>query len=169
MFRDPEQWAVNTNNDIPEHFLRDAVFERYLNASANPTPPIEVEGGKVPKKKPEPTPEKVVAKYDEEDVKASREVYSQSLKLGEWLGDITDAMRIGMDFRPYFSEDEKEAFRKQAKVLAEKANKPAETNRTGEGTLRGSLNRISRRYEGNNVLELAVISAVNKKIKEPWK
>lgn len=105
MFRDPEQWAVSTGNDIPAHFLRSENFDRYLNAALN-------KADKKQEIKPaeQPVPRKQLeAEEADKHLKRSRDLYKVALESGEWLGTVFNAAVIARDLA---AEIEKEVKKK---------------------------------------------------------
>lgn len=160
MFRDPEQWAVSTFNDNPEHLLRPDNFARYLNSFVNAKEKKKVEN--TAKLVPENQP--AIDFSNEIEIEKAKEMYSKSLKNGEWLGTILDAQLIGRLFSNSFTSEEKKEF----KASAEKLIETDENGYKGK-SIGATLERMARRYPTNIMFELAVKEAVKRKIVEPWK
>tara|TARA_R110000772_G_scaffold382_4_gene1371 strand:- start:808 stop:1494 length:687 start_codon:yes stop_codon:yes gene_type:complete len=163
MFRDKEQWAVNTGNDIPEHLLRPDNFARYLNLAENP---------EVKKQKQAQQVQKIEVKiaapeYSAEEMEASKRVYSKSLRAGDWLGKITDAAKIGTLFRNEFTKEEiKHFFDEGNRIAAENKSKSIRTGSTT--SLEVAFERMAKTYGSFVMYELAIKEAIKRKIKAPW-
>ncbi len=164
MFRSPDQWAIQTGNDTPDHLLQPEVFSRYLNSAMNPN------GNKDPNKiilnAPQKVEESEAPQYSEDEVNESKEIYSQSLKAGKWKGRLIDAIRIGALFTNDFTFEEKIKFLNKAKTIV---SKDKDTARQGGAGLAEILERMARRYPKNIMFELAIKEAIKRKISEPWK
>ena len=162
MFDDPEQWAVNSGNDIPTHFLRQ--FDRYVNLYERSLTKKE------PKAQPAAkTPEEIEAARQEQQAREwlemSKEEYTKSLKFGDWRGSILDAARIGPLFAGSFTQPEKSEF---FKLASAKAADRKDDARTGETDMRKAVFAELATPE-NLFAEIVVIEAVKRKIPEPWK
>lgn len=160
MFDDPEQWAVNKEQDIPTHFLNQ--FDRYAELAMR-------EQEKKERKKAEPeTPEQKEKKQEQEQeaewLKLSMEEYSTALRKGDWGGSILDAVRIGKFFRNEFTPGQKAEFFKLA--VAKAAD--VKDKRTGETTMAAAI-ALEISTPENLFCEIVVVEAVKRKIPEPWK
>lgn len=167
MFRDPDQWAISTGNDIPAHFLRSDNFERYFNEAIN------VEEEKPKEEKPE-TPKIDRKKREEEEAKQrieehlneSKALYSESLKRGEWIGSPNHAAVIAEQyFKDLIDKETKQKIWRQI----EEENK--EAGRFEKSIVIKKIIKTSTKFI-NPVREFSnrvVIEAVKRKIVEPWK
>lgn len=165
MFRSKDQWAVSTGNDTPEHLLQPENFGRYLNVAANPEEekqPVKIVQN-APQKTEERTDEKVV--YSEEEITEAKKKYSESLKVGSWVGSIGDAMKLISFFSNSFTLQEKLKFLQEGEELAKSES---ETARVGFGSLAETLDRMARKNPKFATYEVALKEAVKRKIKEPW-
>lgn len=164
MFRDPEQWAVTTGNDIPSHLLRSENFERYLNAAINIPEEKEKE---VEEEKPE---EKKIDKEKEAEEIAerflieARNLYSKSLKAGKWLGSPFHANVIARDLAGFIDQTVKSKLWKE--INTENEN----SQRFNKSIVIGKILEQRVKYV-NPVREFSdrvVREAVKLKILEPW-
>lgn len=164
MFRDADQWAVSTGNDIPEHLLRPDAFARYLNKYVNPSEkPKEEIPIKINAPQRVEVTEKQILEVDNKALEKSKGIYIHSLKVGEWTGCIFDAKLIGSLFSEAFTKEEKKQMLKDAEAEAEK--KPEKKH--NESTLE-MLERMARNYPRNIMFEIAVKEAIKRKIQPSW-
>lgn len=168
MFNAPDQWAVSTGNDTPEHLLQPDNFSRYLNSAENPV--VNKPDGKpvlnYQSKPAEQTrTDRKLEQEDAERLADAKERYTRSLEKGEWQGNIFHAMLIGALFTDSFQPHEKRGFL----VEARKQVTEWKERRTGSTSLAGSLESMARGFETNIMYEVAVLEAVKRKIPEPWK
>lgn len=169
MFRDPEQWAVNTGNDIPTHFLRSDNFDRYLNAALN------IEAEKEAKKEQEEKREKPEDKSEREKLEAerkaeeflreARELYRESLKRGEWIGTEFHANVIARDLAVFLDQLLKASIWRGINEENEKAE------RFKQSLVISKILKDQRTKFINPVREFSnriVIEAVKQKIVDKW-
>ena len=160
MFKDSEQWAVNSGNDTPAHFLRHHCFERYLNLAENQkkkevakkTATIEIK------------PKEIV--YTKEEIHEAMKIYEDSLKAGKWIGKMYDASKIVRYFIDFFTEEERENFTKQGEEIAEKAKR---TQPPKGARIEIIMDRMAKLYPERNRRELLIKEAVKRGIQAPWK
>lgn len=165
MFRDPEQWAVSTNNDNPEHLLQPANFDRYLNAYVNAK---SVAKKTITLNAQQPKQLAILEfEYDNDIIEKVKGIYSESLKLKKWIGSINDAIPLAkLFFSDKFTIEEKINFKVQAEKMIINENENQRTAR--ETAVDSLLAKMARKYPNNIAAELAIIEAVKRKIKEPW-
>jgi hypothetical protein len=167
MFRDPEQWAVNSGNDIPTHFLISGNFERYFNAAVN-----------VEEKKAEDTKGEEVSaaaldsmqerKRREEEaekvfLEQSRQLYTESLLKGIWIGTEYNAGVIGLEFKNSFTQEEKNKIWNEIQAENEKSERLKRSLLIGK-IIESKIINPRREFAQRIVKE-----AVKRKISEPWK
>lgn len=163
MFRDADQWAVSTGNDIPTHFLRPANFERYVNDFMN------IEAAEQAKKEEEEKKEvEKVSEEKNEEIEAdflvvsAKEKYLKSLEEGKWLGDIFEAKAIGREFSKDIRQMSKNLiFAKAKQIYFEEQKRKEHLN------LEERIKLLGRSEEGIFCL-LIIERAIKRKIFKNW-
>lgn len=169
----PLGYAWETKNDLPIHLLVEDNFERYLNKAdvaeikkaevkevKDNAAPINVSGAMKQVMTQQPIQE------DIEKLNEAKYKYTVSLNIGEWTGNILDAMAIGVLFTNSFTSQEKIGFLKEAEEIV--LNSKVETKRVGGESMADIFERMAWTYPKNVMFELVIKEAIKRKIKKPW-
>lgn len=169
MFRDPDQWAVSTGNDIPTHFLRPDNFNRYHNTAINieekkPTEEVkeeEVETAKEIKKRKEAEEKEKAEMFIQE----AKELYSVSLKTGRWEGSEFHAHVIGLEFKELIDQETK------TKLWNDILSENQQAERFNRSLVIGKIMQVKTKFINpkREFSNRVIIEAVKRNIKEPWK
>lgn len=166
MFRDREQWAVSTGNDIPTHFLRSENFDRYFNAATNqPSEKEEIKSEEVSAAAIDSLNEKKQREAEAERVflEQSRQLYTESLLKGVWVGSEFNASVIGAEFKNAFTQEEKNKIWNEIQAENEKSE------RLKRSVLIGKIIESKIINPRREFAQRIVKEAVKRNILEPWK
>lgn len=168
-------YAIENGLDVPDHILIEKNFDRYLNAfenAENLKKIKEAEKKEALENKQDPKIIDTKQPYTGlttseimELTEKAKQIYTESLVSGIWLGGLMDAVYIGRLFTNDFTADEKKEFLRLGEIASEKEKESRSNSLEG---IKAMVDRIGRKTPRYAMFEIVVKEAVKRKIKEPW-
>lgn len=175
MFTGDISYLLERGLNTPSHLLINSNFERYLARFENAEKLKEIKKAELLEKKEAKEDPKIIDKKVEviklteaerlQNLENSKNIYSESLKCGFWLGNISNAMEIGKLFTDSFTVKEKIQFKIDG---IEISRKQKEIRSNSIESVMSVADRMLRKYWEYAMFELVIKEAIKRKIKEPW-